>query len=795
MIELTDNTKRYLSYFLLLVSIIFTFIITSTVLQPGFNRAGDDVIHVAHEYDLEKIIQEQKTIFGWSELYGLGDPVFAFRPPLSYYIPVLFHLLSLKLISLMFWHKLVLVLSLAFYPLAIFYFMRKLKFDYLTSALSSLFAIAPISTFGHTIHAYFNFGLLKQSVAILLTPFALGKLYASIEYKESIILAPILIALIYLAHPYIAYTLVLAIGVYFLIKLICQPLKETHKSLIKLAVILIISGLLTSTYTIPFISSKELEKPGIFSPTSRDVFEVTMFTTSEGVYNLFSGAMFDRGEQKGKLDLYKWSNTNTSRLPILTILLLLGLIISIIKIRQIKYAFLSIGFLFSFLLMLSFDDIPLIRLIPFYKNYTFLHGVVLIEFFAICLAGIGLFYIINLIGKLFSRYFKIKNIYFIILFLLMATLSISTVYIDRYKVAKIQIDREYLNIDDSGNIIPPSEKYGINNQFKEAVEILRKEMQQGRVYGNPKTSFEFFYMTILPVLVNKNDIINGAYVTLYGGINRYMLDSYRSELCCNYNLQKLNNVRYIFSFKNNQYNLTQIKQNSDLLVENENFFVYRINGNYSYFEFVNKKPVLVFANKQEWYNLLAKWTGIHKDSENPENSVYFINYDNNIEVNQDIFPAVLVLSIDNKEILNNYKGKMYSYKEIPDIKITRIKDISDIKTESITGSSYITELEDKDDYNSATITTDKDKFFYFKKTYYKGWQAFIDGKKVKTYYITPGFNAILVPEGEHKIEFKFKGHNNYLLGLFLSLLTLIILVLYHIKHQRRKEDDKKRSFL
>ena len=104
-------------------------------------------------------------------------------------------------------------------------------------------------------------------------------------------------------------------------------------------------------------------------------------------------------------------------------------------------------------------------------------------------------------------------------------------------------------------------------------------------------------------------------------------------------------------------------------------------------------------------------------------------------------------------------------------------------------------MEDKDDYNSATITTDKDKFFYFKKTYYKGWQAFIDGKKVKTYYITPGFNAILVPEGEHKIEFKFKGHNNYLLGLFLSLLTLIILILYHIKHQRRKEDDKKRSFL
>ncbi len=795
MIELTDNTKRYFSYFLLLVSIIFTFIITSTVLQPGFNRAGDDVIHIAHEYDLEKIIQEQKTIFGWSELYGLGDPVFAFRPPLSYYIPVLLHFLSLKLISLMFWHKLVLVLSLAFYPLAIFYFMRKLKFDYLTAGLSSLFAIAPISTFGHTIHAYFNFGLLKQSIAILLTPFALGKLYASIEYKESIILVPILIALIYLAHPYIAYTLVLAIGVYFLIKLICQPLKETHKSLVKLIVILIISGILTSTYTIPFISSKELEKPGIFSPTSRDVFEVTMFTTSEGIYNLFSGAMFDRGEQKGKLDLYKWSNTNTSRLPILTILLLLGLIISIIKIRQIKSAFLSIGFLFSFLLMLSFDDIPLIRLIPFYKNYTFLHGVVLIEFFAICLAGVGLFYIIKLIRKLFSRYLKIKNTYFIILFLIITTLFISTIYIDRYKVAKIQIDREYLNLDDYGNIIPPSEKYGINNQFKEAVEILRRETQPGRVYGNPKTSFEFFYMTILPTLVNKNDIINGAYVTLYGGINRYMLDSYRSELCCNYNLQKLNNVRYIFSFKNNQYNLTQIKQNSDLLIENENFFVYEIKGNYSYFEFVNKKPVLVFGNKQEWYNLLVKWTGIYRDSIDPKNSVYFINYDKNIEINQEVFPAVLVLSIENKDILKDYSGLIYSYKEIPGIKTTIIKDIPDIKTELITGNSYFTELEDNNDYNSANIITDKEKPLYFKKTYYKGWQAFIDGKKVQTYYITPGFNAILVPKGEHKIEFKFKGHNNYILSILIVVITLILLTIYHFKYERRKENDKKRSSL
>ncbi len=791
MTGLSLNQKKYLSYFLLLFSIIYTFLIISTVLSPGFNRAGDDVIHVAHEYDLEKIIQEQHTIFGWSELYGLGDPLFVYRPPLSYYFPVLFHLLSFKLIPLMFWHKLVLVLAMALYPVAIFYFMRKLKFDYLTSGLAALFTIAPISTFGHTIHAYFNFGLLKQSIAILLTPFALGKLYASIEYKESILLPPILIALIYLAHPYIAYTLFLVVGVYFLIKLFCSSIKQTYPKLIKMFIILVLSMLLTSLYLIPFISSTELEKPGIFNPTSRDVFEQIMFTTSEAVHNIFSGAMFDRGEQEGKTDLYKWNNTNTIRLPIFTIFLLLGLIIAIVKIRDLKNAFLSLNFLFSFLLMISFDDIPILRLIPFYKNYTFLHGVVTLEFFAICLAAIGLLYFIKFIMKLYSRYFNIKQLSYITIFIVITSLALSTVYIDRYRVAKIQIDREYLNIDDTGKIIPPSEKYGINNQFKEITEVLRNEKEPGRAYANPKTSFEFFYMTIFPVLVNRNDIINGAYVTLYGGINRYMLDSYRSELCCNYNLQELNNVRYIFSFKNDQYNLTQIKQNSKLLSENENFFLYKIKGNFSYFSFVNKKPVLVFANKQEWYNSLVKWTGIYKDSKNSENLPYLIKYDNKEEIDPNAFPAILLLTFEKKdtENLKDYLtngGKIYSYKVIPDIKTEVLNDLSELDTILIKGNSYITELETKNNYNSAIINTDNDKLLYLKKTYYRGWKAYIDGEKVKTFYISPGFNAIFMPKGEHKVEFKFEGHNNYILGIFLSLMTLIVLIIYHFKYGRKQ---------
>ena len=788
--KINQKHKRYISYFLLLFSIVFIFIITSSVLQPGLNRAGDDIIHIAYEYELEKILTNEHTIFSWSEIYGLGTPLFIFRPPLSYFVPVLLHLLTFKIFSLIFLHKLTLVLSMVLYPVAIFYFMRKFKFDYLTSGLAALFTIAPISTQGHTIHAYFNFGLLKQSIAILLSPFALGKLHSAIEDKKTIIWPSVLIALVYLAHPYIAYALILVIGIYFLIKLLCQPIKKIYPRLTKIIIILIASGLLTSLYVIPFISSTELEKPGVFSPTDRDVFEVRMFTTSDGIYNLFSGAMFDRGEQRGEASSYKWNNTNSSRLPFFTLFILIGLIISIIRIKQLKYAFLSLGFLFSFLFMLSFDDIPLFRLIPLYKNYTFLHGISTLEFFAIALAAVGLFFLINSITKLISKYFKLKTIIYFIIFFLITSIVFSTILIDRYNVAKIQIDREALNLDDQGRIIFPSENYGLNNELKEVVEVLRDQKDPGRSYANPVNSFEFFYTTIYPILVDRSDIINGAYVTLYGGINRFMLHDYRFILCCNYNLQKLNNVHYIFSFKNDKFNRTEIEQNSELLKENNNFYLYKVNGNFNYFEFVNQKPILVLANKVEWYNLLVKWTALYRDSKNPDNFFYLIKSDNIKDFDPETFPSILLLTYDNRDIdkLKGYinkGGKIYSHKEIPELETEIIINVENLTSISIEGNSEIQELEARYNINSATIKTDKSKFLYLKKTYYRGWQAKIDGKKTKTYYISPGFNTILVPEGEHKIEFKFKGPNNYQLGLLLTLATLLALIIYYFKYEKK----------
>jgi hypothetical protein len=83
----------------------------------------------------------------------------------------------------------------------------------------------------------------------------------------------------------------------------------------------------------------------------------------------------------------------------------------------------------------------------------------------------------------------------------------------------------------------------------------------------------------------------------------------------------------------------------------------------------------------------------------------------------------------------------------------------------------------KPDYLSYTAKTTKEQLTVFSEIYYdKGWNAYIDGKKVPHFRANYVLRALIIPEGDHKIEFRFEPRSYYT-GQKVALYSSIVVVL------------------
>ena len=81
---------------------------------------------------------------------------------------------------------------------------------------------------------------------------------------------------------------------------------------------------------------------------------------------------------------------------------------------------------------------------------------------------------------------------------------------------------------------------------------------------------------------------------------------------------------------------------------------------------------------------------------------------------------------------------------------------------------------------TGTISLEEDKLLLLSTPYYRGWTAYVDGKKTKLLRANTMFMALPVSEGYHDIELKY--HTPGLLaGLLLSILGVVLAVIYNSK--------------
>lgn len=92
------------------------------------------------------------------------------------------------------------------------------------------------------------------------------------------------------------------------------------------------------------------------------------------------------------------------------------------------------------------------------------------------------------------------------------------------------------------------------------------------------------------------------------------------------------------------------------------------------------------------------------------------------------------------------------------------------------GSINLTDYEPN--YLKYNYKADSEQLTVFSDIYYdKGWNAYIDGEKVPHFRVNYVLRAMVIPEGEHVVEFKFEPQSYYM-GTSVSLASSILFILF-----------------
>jgi len=83
------------------------------------------------------------------------------------------------------------------------------------------------------------------------------------------------------------------------------------------------------------------------------------------------------------------------------------------------------------------------------------------------------------------------------------------------------------------------------------------------------------------------------------------------------------------------------------------------------------------------------------------------------------------------------------------------------------------------DYSDQSIkiqaSLNKEAPLILSNVYYPGWQAYVDGNKTEIKKVNFMFQSIIIPNGQHEVEFKFRPQSFYN-GLYLSILGIILTI-------------------
>ncbi len=317
--------ERLIAYGVLLVAIAFSglsLLPEGTIHVPPLN---DNVLHIlAVKQTADAWLAGKNPTDSWLAPIGLGYPLDHHYQHLEYLPVAGLYLLVQRAFSIgaiISWST---VLLLSLFPLAFYVSMRKFGFGYLPAAFAGLVAplLATKGLFGFDFASYVwsGYGLYTQLWGMVLLPLALAAGYRLLRDGRGYFLATLLLTATMLCHTVYGYMAVLLLGIIALLLTFERRGDGVWTALWRvvrrLALLIGLTGIAGSYFFVPFLLD------GAFM--NRSVWEL------QSKYDSFGAQWVLKSFGKG--DLFDYG-----RLPVLTLLVVAGLIVCAVRWRDPLY--------------------------------------------------------------------------------------------------------------------------------------------------------------------------------------------------------------------------------------------------------------------------------------------------------------------------------------------------------------------------------------------------------------------------------------------------------------------------
>ena len=767
---INKKVKRLFGVILLFSVVGWAFYIHLPTFKNGYLNAGDDHIHVAYSNELKKIWQEEGKSFGWSRLYGVGAPIFLLRPPGFYVVTNILHFLT----GLSIEHalKIVVLLGFCLFPLSVFIGGRLLGLGFSASIFAGMLSPLPISLWGHTIDAYQYLGVHKQLLAILIFPPTVGALWRLLKGGRCGLLFAVLFPVMFLTHPYIAYCFALLVPGILLVLVTIEPSWDWKKGISRTALWTIPAVLSLSIWLIPFLTSQEIQ---VIDPylSRRADFDVVGCTTAETLRQFILGGILDTTKYAGTYGGSKWAlgnewgwldNSDLFRIPILTVLTIIGWLVVLIRPKSAARGFLGITFLLSFILFIGPDDFPWQDWIPNAKKFQNIHAIFLLDWVSIMLGGLAGHWLFKQVWRIPKRMIKYTVVVLLTVSMLFAYGS--AVY-ERTESGKKLIDVR--NIYTRNGSLELREK--MNNEwrvFNTVVEELKTSDKSGNIAAFPAGFHDGSLYNLLPHMVGRPVFISGF--EKVGGLYSILLGTFRAALRDNYHLQKLFNIRFVVNSPHRRK--LEMKWHNSIrpIIKNRYWELVEVQGKFGDFEPIPLNFFGFIGSERTWARLMELWLRAVMGGE--KSLPWIINMNHSSLAEGDVHrikPYVKKLILESGFGVPDVLGDMEvrSYEALGRNAISKLK--IDLHNKRALDDFRASSGQFKYDVIKKTRTEETFKVnvgsrsmpLLFKRAFYRGWKARIDGEETPIYHVSPGLQMILVSEGKHILNWHYTGPNNW----------------------------------
>jgi hypothetical protein len=565
------KTPKGIAYSLVFLAIVFNAVFLMGEVTVSTFSLNDEVLHLTATQEASSALhQNQDPSDFWFTEIGLGFPIFHYYQHLPQVILAGLDQVTSSFLPLPRLFDIPRYLLLVFFPLSVFWAMRRFDFDYLAAGFSACIAslLSTNGLYGFEFGSYLwrGYGLYTQLWAMFFLPLALAEIYRTIKKEGSWFWPVFLSSLVLLSNLLYGYILVVTAILFIFLK---PDIPEIFSRFKRLAGIFICTALVTAYFFIPFIRDLTyLNRSGWEAP-----FKYNSFGAIEVLTNLFNGNLLDYG-----------------RLPVLTLIFFLAAIVVITRWKQENYRLLLVVTLFWLLVYFgrtSWGD--LVNLLPFSQDLHFHRFIGGFQLGAIMIIGAGLSLIWQWIGKFSQKKSPLKlPIVAGIAFLLL----LSPVLLER---AHFYEQNTQWKTESQNAFLSKSQEI---SDIKDTLSNL----PQGRVYAG------------LPADFGNDPRYKIGSVPLYAIIPQLGVDSFGFAF---YAFPPSNDVRLQFNYtRPEQYNLFNIRyvllhktitppDFYSKIREFNDFILYKVPTT-GYFDLVDV-PAVFYGDKSNFYYPNSKW--------------------------------------------------------------------------------------------------------------------------------------------------------------------------------------------